>query len=90
MADAVALALTSETRHGQMEPGLGWIRSPISAQRSIWWHNGATHGSRAFTAFDPDTRTAVAAATNCSQAPDAAARRALSRVTFAPKQTQPT
>lgn len=45
MADAVTLALTPRTRHGQMERGLGWIRSPISPQRSIWWHNGGTHGS---------------------------------------------
>ncbi len=78
MAEAIALTLTPRTRRGQIECGLGWMRSLLSPGQSIWWHNGGTHGSRAFTAFAPATQTAVAAATNCSRFLDASGRRALS------------
>ena len=79
MGEAVALALTPRTRRGRMECGLGWIRSPISPEKRMWWHNGGTHGSRAFTGFVPETGTAVAAVTNCAHAPDKVAVQALSR-----------
>jgi hypothetical protein len=43
----------------------------------MWWHNGGTHGSRAFTGFDRETGTAVAAVTNSPKSPDRAAVQAL-------------
>ncbi len=42
----------------------------------MWWHNGATHGSRAFTAFIPETGQAVAAVTNGTRGVENAAKAA--------------
>ena len=84
MAEAIALTLTPRARRRQIESGLGWMRSLLSPGQSIWWHNGGTHGSRAFTAFAPGTQTAVAAATNCSRFLDATGRRALSGSEWSP------
>jgi len=78
MADAVALALTPRARRGPMEAGLGWIRTPVARGIRLWWHNGGTQGSRAFTGFDPDTGEAVAAVANSHKATDRAAITALS------------
>jgi serine-type D-Ala-D-Ala carboxypeptidase/endopeptidase len=79
MADAVALALTPRGRRGQIESGLGWIRSPIiKPDRQMWWHNGGTHGSRVFTGFRQGTGEAVAAVTNSPKPTDKGAWQALS------------
>lgn len=78
MADAVGLALTPRSRQGRIQCGLGWIHSPISRDTRMWWHNGGTHGTRAFVGFVPDRGDAVAAVTNSSRAPDGAAMRSLS------------
>lgn len=77
MADAVALALAPHARRGRMAVGLGWLRTPVAKGTEMWWHNGGTHGSRAFTGFVPATGIAVAAATNSPKAPDRAAIKAL-------------
>jgi D-alanyl-D-alanine-carboxypeptidase/D-alanyl-D-alanine-endopeptidase len=78
MADAVALALTPRVRRGQIECGLGWMRSPvIKPDRRIWWHGGATHGSRAFTGFRQQCGEAVAAVTNSPRPTDRGAWQAL-------------
>jgi serine-type D-Ala-D-Ala carboxypeptidase/endopeptidase len=77
MADAVALALTPRARRGPMECGLGWFRSPVARATRMWWHNGGTQGSRAFTGFVPEIGEAVAAVTNSPNAPDGAAAKAL-------------
>jgi serine-type D-Ala-D-Ala carboxypeptidase/endopeptidase len=76
--ETVALALTPRAKRGPMECGLGWMRMPAARGVRMWWHNGGTHGSRAFTGFVPETRTAVAAVANSSRAPDGAATQALS------------
>lgn len=82
MADAVALALATPAPPGgrarAIELGLGWMRSPAGRDTHMWWHNGGTHGSRAFTGFDPERRVAVAAVTNAAKSPDATARQAAS------------
>ena len=44
----------------------------------MWWHNGGTHGSRAFIGFAPERGAAVAAVANAPKPPDGAARAALS------------
>jgi CubicO group peptidase (beta-lactamase class C family) len=77
LAEAVTLALSPLSRHSRGECGLGWMRSPLAQGRSVWWHNGATQGSRAFTAFDPGERVAVAATTNTAELVDGIGRRAL-------------
>jgi serine-type D-Ala-D-Ala carboxypeptidase/endopeptidase len=77
--EAVALALTPRARRGPMEAGLGWMRMPAARDVRMWWHNGGTHGSRAFTGFVPETRTAVAAVTNSPKSPDGAAAKALAK-----------
>jgi CubicO group peptidase (beta-lactamase class C family) len=79
-ADAVALALTPRARRGPMRAGLGWMRSPVARGSEMWWHNGGTHGSRAFTGFVPATGVAVAAVTNSPRSPDRAATQALAAV----------
>jgi serine-type D-Ala-D-Ala carboxypeptidase/endopeptidase len=79
MREAVNLALTPRAGRGPMQAGLGWMRSPAGRDRVMWWHNGGTHGSRAFTGFDRDTGTAVAAVTNSPRSPDRAAIRALAQ-----------
>ena len=76
MAEAVALALTPIGKRRMLLSGLGWMRAPAGRDVEMWWHNGGTHGSRAFTGFVVERRIAVAAVTNCSKAPDAAAREA--------------
>jgi serine-type D-Ala-D-Ala carboxypeptidase/endopeptidase len=76
--EAVALALTPRAKRGPMEAGLGWMRTPAARGVRMWWHNGGTHGSRAFTGFVPETGTAVAAVTNSPRSPDRAAAQALS------------
>jgi hypothetical protein len=45
----------------------------------MWWHNGGTHGSRAFTGFVAETGRAVAAVANSSKSPDGAAAKALAQ-----------
>jgi Beta-lactamase len=77
MADAVELALTPMARRGPLEAGLGWMRSPVARDIRMWWHNGGTHGTRAFTGFVAETGTAVAAAANSAKAPDRVAIAAL-------------
>jgi D-alanyl-D-alanine-carboxypeptidase/D-alanyl-D-alanine-endopeptidase len=77
--EAVALALTPRARRGPMEAGLGWMRMPAARDVRMWWHNGGTHGSRAFTGFVPGTRSAVAAVTNSPRSPDGAAAKALAQ-----------
>jgi serine-type D-Ala-D-Ala carboxypeptidase/endopeptidase len=79
MADAVGLALTPIARRGPLQAGLGWLRSPVARDTRMWWHNGGTHGTRAFTGFVRETAEAVAAATNSAKAPDRAATAALRR-----------
>jgi hypothetical protein len=71
--EAVRLALTPRAKRGPMQVGLGWMRSPAARDTVMWWHNGGTHGSRAFTGFVPETGTAVAAVTNSAKSPDRAA-----------------
>jgi serine-type D-Ala-D-Ala carboxypeptidase/endopeptidase len=78
MTNAVALALTPVARRGPLEAGLGWMRTPMARGTRMWWHNGGTHGSRAFTGFVAETRTAVAAVGNSPRPPDRAAAQALS------------
>jgi CubicO group peptidase (beta-lactamase class C family) len=78
-SDAVALALTPRAGRGPMRAGLGWMRSPAARDTVMWWHNGGTHGSRAFTGFVPATGTAVAAVTNASRSPDRIAIQALAQ-----------
>ena len=77
--DAVRLALTPRARRGPMRAGLGWMRSPVARGTEMWWHNGGTHGSRAFTGFVPETGVAVAAVANTSKSPDRAATQALAQ-----------
>ena len=76
IAEAVALALTPRAKGMAMQFGLGWIRSPARRGARMWWHNGGTGGSRAFTGFILETGEAVAAVTNSPRSPDAAAKRA--------------
>jgi CubicO group peptidase (beta-lactamase class C family) len=76
MAEAVALALTPTGKRRMLVTGLGWLRTPAGRDVEMWWHNGGTHGSRAFTGFVEERRVAVASVTNCSRPPDAAARAA--------------
>jgi D-alanyl-D-alanine-carboxypeptidase/D-alanyl-D-alanine-endopeptidase len=73
MQEAVNLALTPRAGRGPMKAGLGWMRTPAGRDAVMWWHNGGTHGSRAFTGFDRETGTAVAAVTNSPKSPDRAA-----------------
>lgn len=77
--EAVALALTPRANRGPMRVGLGWMYAPAARDVEMWWHNGGTHGSRAFTGFVPETRTAVAALTNSPRGPDRAAVKALAQ-----------
>ena len=77
--DAVALALTPRANRGPVRAGLGWLRAPAARGVEMWWHNGGTHGSRAFTGFVPESRTAVAAATNSPASPDRVAAKALAQ-----------
>ena len=77
MAAAVALALTPRKRRGPLQTGLGWMRSPAGRAGRMWWHNGGTGGSRAFTGFVPEGGVAVAAVANAVKSPDRVAVRAL-------------
>ena len=43
----------------------------------MWWHNGGTGGSRAFTGFLAEGSVAVAAVTNATKSPDRVAVRVL-------------
>ena len=79
MAEAVALALTERARRGPMHAGLGWLRTPVGRDALMWWHNGGTHGSRAWVGFVAERGTAVAAVTNGTKAPDGAAAKALAQ-----------
>jgi serine-type D-Ala-D-Ala carboxypeptidase/endopeptidase len=79
MEETVALALTPRARRGPMEVGLGWMHMPAARDVRMWWHNGATHGSRAFVGFVSETGRAVAAVANTSKAPDGTAAKALAR-----------
>ena len=74
MAGAVALALTPRARRWRMDCGLGWLRVQASRHTWVWWHGGATHGSRAYVAFAPDRDSAIAVLTNSSRSPQKAAR----------------
>lgn len=74
LTDAVALALTPRAGRGPVEAGLGWLRN---TRTGMWWHNGGTHGSRAFTGLIQQTGEAVAAVTNSPKPPDRAATQAL-------------
>lgn len=76
MAAAVRLALTPRTGGFSVQFGLGWISSPLRRGSRMWWHNGGTGGSRAFTGFDPQTGVAVAAVANARGSVDATAVRA--------------
>jgi hypothetical protein len=76
--EAVALALTPRAKRGPMRAGLGWMRTPAGRDTIMWWHNGGTHGSRAFTGFVAETGVAVAAVANGTRSPDRAAAQALS------------
>lgn len=64
MAEPVALALTPRSGSRLLGVGLGWLRSPAHRGAHMWWHNGATHGSRSFTALITETGQAVAAVGN--------------------------
>ena len=55
------------------------MQSPVGRGIEMWWHNGGTHGSRAFTGFVPKTGVAVAAVTNSPRSPDRAATKALAQ-----------
>jgi serine-type D-Ala-D-Ala carboxypeptidase/endopeptidase len=77
MTETVALALTPHARRAGMDVGLGWMRTPAARDTQMWWHNGGTHGSRAFCGLVPATGVAVAAVTNSPKAPDRAAIDAL-------------
>ena len=77
MRAAVDLALTPRAGRGPMRAGLGWMRSPVARGTEMWWHNGGTHGSRAFTGLVLETGVAVAAVTNSPKSPDRVAARAL-------------
>ena len=77
MAEAVALALTPRARRGPLESSLGWMRIPVKRATRMWWHNGGTHGSRAFTGFVTETGEAIAAVTNSARSPDRLAAQAL-------------
>jgi CubicO group peptidase (beta-lactamase class C family) len=78
LAEAVALALAPRARRGPLRAGLGWMRGPAGRDTQMWWHNGGTHGSRAFVGLVPETGRAVAAATNSPKPPDRYAGKALS------------
>jgi CubicO group peptidase (beta-lactamase class C family) len=75
--EPVALALTPRAHRGPLELGLGWMRSPAGRGIRMWWHNGGTHGSRAFTGLVPERGVAVAAVTNEPRSPDGDAAKAL-------------
>jgi D-alanyl-D-alanine-carboxypeptidase/D-alanyl-D-alanine-endopeptidase len=77
MAAAVALALTPRKRRGPLQTGLGWMRSPAGRAGRMWWHNGGTGGSRAFTGFLAEGGVAVAVVTNATKSPDRVAVRVL-------------
>ncbi len=77
LRDAMTLALTPRKLRGPLQPGLGWMRSPAGRGVRMWWHNGGTGGSRAFTGFVPEREVAVAAVANTTRSPDRAAVRAL-------------
>jgi serine-type D-Ala-D-Ala carboxypeptidase/endopeptidase len=79
MEAAVALALTPRARRGPMAAGLGWMRTPAGRDVQMWWHNGGTHGSRAFTGFVTETGRAVAAVANSPKPPDRTAVKALAQ-----------
>ncbi len=76
MAEAVALALTPRSGTKLLKVGLGWLNSPAHRGARMWWHNGGTHGCRAFTAFIPETGQAVAAVTNAPRGVENAAKAA--------------
>lgn len=76
MAEAVALALTPRSGTKLLKVGLGWLNAPAHRGARMWWHNGGTHGCRAFTAFIPETGQAVAAVTNTPRGVENAAKAA--------------
>jgi D-alanyl-D-alanine-carboxypeptidase/D-alanyl-D-alanine-endopeptidase len=77
MEAAVALALTPRARRGPMAVGLGWMRTPAGRDVQMWWHNGGTHGSRAFAGFVVESGRAVAAVTSSPKPPDRTAAKVL-------------
>lgn len=76
MAEAVALALTPRAGGRGFAVGLGWMRSPAQRGARMWWHNGGTAGSTAFTGFVAERDVAVAAVANSGRGVDNAARAA--------------
>jgi CubicO group peptidase (beta-lactamase class C family) len=76
MAEAVALALTPRAGGRGFSVGLGWLRSPAPRGARMWWHNGGTLGSAAFTGFIAERDLAVAAVSNSAKGVDTAARAA--------------
>ena len=76
MAAAVALALTPRKRRGPLQTGWAGCAARRAGGR-MWWHNGGTGGSRAFTGFVPEGGVAVAAVANAAKSPDRVAVRAL-------------
>jgi serine-type D-Ala-D-Ala carboxypeptidase/endopeptidase len=50
--------------------GLGWLILEGRDRPPLWWHNGGTGGFFSFTAFDPDTFTAVVVLTNTARSVD--------------------
>jgi len=73
MAAAIALSLTPRRAGRALEAGLGWMRSAGTRGTRMWWHNGGTNGSRAFTGFIPERSQAFAAVTNSPRAMEGAA-----------------
>ncbi len=53
------------------------MRSPAGRAGRMWWHNGGTGGSRAFTGFLAEGGVAVAAVANAAKSPDRVAVRVL-------------
>lgn len=78
MAGAVDLALRHHASGVLMRPGLGWLESPAGKGQKMWWHNGATNGSRAFVGLVRATGVAVAVVANGARSMDAAGTAALS------------
>jgi CubicO group peptidase (beta-lactamase class C family) len=58
---------------------LGYLRRHAIRHRAgrMWWHNGGTGGSRAFTGFLAERGVAVAAVANAAKSPDRVAVRVL-------------
>ena len=61
LADAYAERESGSS--AEMEIGLGWHRRVVG-DRIVIWHNGATGGFHAYTAFDPLLKTGVVILTN--------------------------